>query len=242
MDVPKRTQPPANTLPIRVVALDGKSYQGSVVAVDVDVVTRLTRVLVEFNRTHAPELAIGAKAILFLTEFGEEAPTQVPSVTIFRREDPVRRQYQFQVGKVIGIPRVRRSLGRLAARVRPFSGAPVEAAIQRLKGGAIYWVTLKDISATGVAVLVRMTDEPHLYSAWRLRLFLSLPGREEVLRFVGNVCHRRRVKDAIRYGIDFDAGATTNFERKQNAVSVYVSGCQAGWLRAMTNSWVRRTG
>ena len=45
-------------------------------------------ILVDFNRSHAPELAVGEKAVLRLTEFGEDAPRTVAAVTIFYSEDP----------------------------------------------------------------------------------------------------------------------------------------------------------
>lgn len=137
-------------------------------------------------------------------------------------------RYHFEVGPAIGWVLAKITDRRLAARVRPYPLAPIGAALASRRGGVRFPVTVKDISATGIALLVRAEHESRLFSDWNVQLWLQIPVDEGPdIELAGRVCTRRLEGEGVCYGIDFDIDATPDFGQKQDVIHEYVESCQA---------------
>ena len=240
---PKGTlRPPPGVLWLWLETSAGERFRGSLV--DVEGELGACRISIDFARRQVADLPVGANVNVLFRKPREEKVTRVAGKVIYRIEDRFRMRFQLIVGNV---PRIIASTsvshGRACARVEPFPGVDVPVTVQNIDGGRMHRAILRDISATGLALLLSVKDEPELFSLWRLKVVLHLPTSDEPVELIGHVCHRRRFGTrAVRYGIDFDQQETQDFENKQNLVFGYVAGCQAGWLRRLASEPKRPTG
>ena len=98
---------------------------------------------------------------------------------------------------------------------------------------------LNDVSSTGLSVRVRLQDEELFVRSARLLVALRLPGQSKLIAFCGHIRHRILADDAIRYGIEFDAEETKDFERQQDRVARYVLALQ---IESIRNDRAQRLG
>ena len=200
------------------------SHQGFVLCAEVEGASAL--LICGFLRHRAPRIDIGEGAQLALPRLRSEKES-FPARALLRSEDRTQVRYHFEVGPAVGWVLAKITDRRFAARVRPYPLAPI-GALASPRGGARLPVTVKDISATGIALLVRAEHEPRLFSEWSVRLWLQIPVDEgPAIELVGRVCSRRLEGEWICYGIDFDCEATPDFGQKQDVIHEYVASCQA---------------
>lgn len=201
------------------------SHPGRVLCAEVDGASAL--LISGFQRHKAPRIDIGEEVRLSLPRLRSEAQP-FPARALLRSEDRTQVRYHFEVGPAIGWVLAKITDRRLAARVRPYPLAPIGAALASRRGGVRFPVTVKDISATGIALLVRAEHEPRLFSDWNVQIWLQIPVDEGPdIELFGRVCTRRREGEGICYGIDFDIDATPDFGQKQDVIHEYVASCQA---------------
>lgn len=210
----------------------GQRFQGAVT--DADVEDRTARIVAEFPLNGGPTIMIGEGVSLSFPGLRPQDPFHTPAQVVTRIEDRRRMRYRFEVGRSVGQVLSPLADWRFATRVQPFPKAPIMATVERIDQATRYSVEVVDISATGVALSVLRDYEQHLYSSWKLRIGIQLPGREE-FEMTGNVCYRRPSEDnKLLYGVDFDSAVTLDFNGKQGMIHDYVTGCQAaaiGMLR-----------
>lgn len=227
-----------NRLVVHVDTAAGLRYQGAVT--DADVEGRTARIVAEFPLRSGPGLTIGEGVSLSFPGLRPGEPFHTPAQVITRIEDRLRIRYRFEVGRSVAAVLSPLADWRFATRVQPFPQAPILASIERMDQTARYAAEVRDISATGVALCVSAADEAQLFSAWKLRVTLRIPGASKEFELIGNICYRRPEKDVILYGIDFDHGATNDFNDKQKYIDDYVTGCQAAAIQMLRSALEKR--
>ena len=81
---------------------------------------------------------------------------------------------------------------------------------------------MKDISETGLSVLVDARDEKDLCEHWTFDLAFMLPGVAGSMEMIGHVRHRTLLGSHVQYGFEFDCLETANFELQQERIRGYV--------------------
>ena len=230
----------AKRLVVRLRAADGRGYRGIVIEAgspDGD-----PSVLIDFPRGKGPVVPIGEKVELSFENNRLPVPLIADGTIAFRSEDRFRLRYQVLMGGELRNALCALSVlndRRLAARVRPFSRAPIAMRIGVRGEGVIAPVTVNDVSATGVAISLSAEYERELFASWDLDMEIILPGESRPLSLAGKVRYRSPGVPAVRYGVDFDGENTGDFGKKQERIFQYVSACQSVALRNLMRAFGR---
>jgi c-di-GMP-binding flagellar brake protein YcgR len=110
---------------------------------------------------------------------------------------------------------------RRSDRVQPPASEPVRVRILDV-GEDTPEVTLHDISATGLSILVDPALEARLFSRLELRLAVKLGGEEKSIELITAIRHRRLLGSAILYGLEID-GRIPDFLRAKDRILLYVA-------------------
>ncbi len=213
---------------LALIVLDSSkhSHEGVVLCSEVEGTSAL--LISGFRRHRAPALDVGEEVQLSMPRLHPDSESTFPARAVLRSEDRMQVRYHFEVGPAIGWVLAKIADGRFAARVRPYPLAPIGAVLESCQGGVRVPVEVKDISATGIALLVPGDHEPRLFSEWDVRLWLQVPvDSGPPMEMIGRVCSRRIEGEEICYGIDFDSEATPDFGLKQDVIHEYTTSCQA---------------
>lgn len=111
---------------------------------------------------------------------------------------------------------------RVHDRARPSVVAPVEAVLSSPDGTLARAVTVKDLSESGAGLILRPPEELALLREPRLRLALTLPGRDHPLDLRARLVFRRLAGPLLQYGVAFDAFTTPNFELARERLANWV--------------------
>jgi hypothetical protein len=122
----------------------------------------------------------------------------------------------------------RRFNRRTTFRVEPVPERPVAVTITAGDGGELRGQAM-DLSATGMALVVE--GDMDLTSGQTLELTFSVRWDPKPLTFVGRVCYCGMRDGEMRYGIDFVAHQTPDFEDVQDRLVDYVMTRQREILR-----------
>lgn len=130
--------------------------------------------------------------------------------------------------------------GRVSVRVRAEGAAEDEDALE---------VSLKDISETGMSVLVDRAGEAHLAEAasqqgggdWRLHLEFRLPGNRETLEVTAAVRYRALSRASVRYGLEFQGEDEAGRVEQRARIADHLMRFQGEMLRR-AQSGARRAG
>jgi hypothetical protein len=195
---------------------------------------------VEFPEGNDPALGITERVKLTLV--GEDLPrpfTVHPRVVSWSTSSAGSR-YELQLGLEEAKPLAILFNPRAAFRVLPTLHPIIEVEVQGIGQAQTVMATLKDISVSGISVLVSIEEERRtLFRSRKVKLGLELPGVDDRLSLIGSTRYRRLVGSMIRYGIEFDSNATPDFTQKQQKVSEYVVRRQIEQIRDCndTASW-----
>ena len=195
---------------------------------------------VEFAADGCPSIGITER--VRLTLHGEDLPrpfTVHPRVISWSSSNGAFR-YEFRLGLEEAKPLAILFNPRAAFRVLPALHPIVEVEIRGIGQPEAVQATLKDVSVSGISVLVSVEEERQkLFQSRKVKLVLDLPGVNDKLSMIGNVRYRRLVGSLIRYGIEFDH-ATPGFTQKQQKLSEYVVRRQVEQIRDGDESVPRR--
>lgn len=207
---------------------DKGSFQG--VVVHTEDTGNEARVVVDFPPSDVPTIPVGSEAPLVFSGSSLPADLKGSGTVVLRREDFFRHRYMFQVGHD-AVSTLRKAVSqREATRVQPLASMPVKISLTTVEHNQRVDPELSDISATGVSVRVPRLEEQKLYSSWRMRIALLLPGEQKPIALFGNVKYRKLVGPSVHYGIEFDP-ASPDYAISQNEIIAYVLRCQAEAFR-----------
>ncbi|TDJ61602.1 MAG: PilZ domain-containing protein [Proteobacteria bacterium] len=104
---------------------------------------------------------------------------------------------------------------RVAYRgVEPLSAAELPAVVMPLASAhddkPVFPVTVRNISATGICLIVGKDPDAFMSERVNIRLSLTLPGQRSARQIRTRVCYRTVVADKIYYGCHFDWQETPN--------------------------------
>ncbi len=177
---------------------------------------------VTFARESAPLLLVGQALVLRFR--GARLPVEalVRAFVSARVEGTGERSYRFRLehGDHAALEAAVNRRG--AQRVTPQAALPVPVTLSNLTDGIRVTAVLRDLSESGISVLVGKEDEWTLAATDSLRVEFRLPQSPEVLGFVGLVRHRRLERTAIHYGMAFDT-AMPGFEAAREVVRGYIA-------------------
>ena len=122
----------------------------------------------------------------------------------------------------------RRFNRRTSFRVEPATERPITVTIKTKDGRDLTGIAM-DLSATGMALVVN--GDIDLTSGQTLELGFSVQWDPKPLLFSGNVCYCGMRDGRMRYGVDFDAHRTVDFENVQDRLVDYVMTRQREILR-----------
>lgn len=119
---------------------------------------------------------------------------------------------------------------RGAFRVEPAAANPVAVVVEDASGRRLAGHA-KDVSATGMALVLDAGPGVELTSGQALSLHVTLPWLPSPLLVGARVCYCGERDGEMRYGVDFVAGSTADFEQTQDHVVDYVMKRQREILR-----------
>ena len=90
---------------------------------------------------------------------------------------------------------------------------------------------LKDISVSGLALLVDLEAEDALGELDVIEMSFRLPTSDKDFRLVGSIRNRELVNEHVRYGVEFDDKRSKYFPRQQDEIFAYVMHRQRAALR-----------
>jgi c-di-GMP-binding flagellar brake protein YcgR len=177
-------------------------------------------VSVEFPAERTPVLRLGEGAELEFRGGGLGSAMSTEACTLMRTDDQTRCCYCFGVklskGSLFLLVNRRRS-----DRVQLPASEPVRVRILDV-GEDTPEVTLHDISATGLSILMDPALEARLFSRLELRLAVKLGGEEKSIELITAIRHRRLLGSAILYGLEID-GRIPDFLRAKDRILLYVA-------------------
>lgn len=177
---------------------------------------------VVFSARSAPPVRIGAKVDLYFMNGGLVHGKQTSGRVLSWHDQGDYRQIQIRVLPEI-FCLVCAGMGmRDDFRVTPNPARRLTANI-RARGRSEWSRTLlKDVSASGVGVLVGSETDERLVDVALVEIEIEFPGDEESTRFVGRIRYRGMNGCSIKHGIEIDAGLTLNFEHVDERIRTYV--------------------
>lgn len=159
---------------------------------------------VAFSARNAPALSLGESAKLRFMGGGLVGSVDTEAQSVQRTEDPAQRCYSFTIANVpksmLMLLANRRKSGRRVVRS--------EKAIRLLDvpRGVLPSVTLHDVSASGLSIIVEPAVEKALADRVQVRVEVSLPG-EAPMVLTATIRHRRMHRSQILYGLQFEEHA-----------------------------------
>ena len=205
---------------VSLFSRDNKAFE--VVVLDLDGEEREATVLLDVPRSESFAVAVGETAVLLLYGADPNISIQVCGKVVFQSKSGSAIRYEFLLDDngtrhLNNLVERRRSV-----RVRPDPYAPVDVVLKDEDGGACVQGLVRDVSDSGISVLVDPKEEQLLFSAWRLCLSVRLPGEDVPVEVVGIVRYRKLTGSAIQYGIEFDPEETPEFAHQQERLAAYV--------------------
>ncbi len=201
-------------------------YNEACEVVVLDLESEEATVLLDVPPSEGFAVAVGETAMLLLYGADPNISIQVRGKVVFQSKSGSAIRYQFRLDDhgtrhLNNLVERRRSV-----RVRPDPYAPVDLIFQDEDGAACVHGFVRDVSDTGISVLVDPQEEQLLFSAWKLRLSVCLPGEDVPVEVVGIVRYRKLTGSVIQYGIEFDPEETAEFAHQQERLTAYVSSRQ----------------
>ena len=199
-------------------------------------------VMVQLALAGCPDLAMGEEVELSFVADRFKRPLAVSARVVHRRDEGSSRRYglQFtdrqQLENQVATELFRLFNRRKTYRVEPDPDVPIEVTLEQRHAGVQVHAQVKDISVGGLGVRVPADVLAALGTSDRVKVAISLPGRQDPVVLIGNICHRRVAGEEIHYGIEFDLEQSEDPKRQQNAITDYVMKRQRATLRRAKTS------
>ncbi len=216
----------AHRLEVTVRTEDGKAFRGEVLDVTIDGAG--TR----FERETGPVFGLGHSVTLIFSAPWLDEPVEVSAKVRSRVERGKSRHYRYgfvldqsvELEKRLPGGVFRLSNRRVAYRVSPDPTKPVAVAI-KVPGARTPKVTarLKDISVSGLALLVDPEAESTLGELDVIEMSFRLPTSDKDFQLVGWIRSRELVNEHARYGVEFDDKRSKHFARRRDEIFAYVA-------------------
>ena len=224
----------AHRLDIAVKTEDGKAFRGEVLDVAIDGAG--TR----FERETGPVFGLGHSVALIFSAPWLDEPIEVSGKVRSRIELGEYRQYRYsfefdqsaELQKRLPEGVFRLFNRRCAYRTSPDPAKPV-AVVIKPPGVGMAKVTarLKDISVSGLALLVDPEAENTLGELDVIEMSFRLPTSDQDFQLVGWIRSRELVNEHARYGVEFDDKRSKHFARRRDEIFAYVADRQRQELR-----------
>jgi hypothetical protein len=188
--------------------------------------------VLSFPVAAAPILLIGQTLLL---RFRGPSLPQGALVRAFvrqRAEEEGERVYRVQLEHGDGTAFEAAVNRRAAFRVTPDPVAPIRVILRELEHQRRVGAVLRDLSESGMSVLLAKEDEWVLAAASVIQADFFLPPVPRLLRFEADVRHRRLERTAVHYGMRFNTAAE-GFEEARETVATYVAERQRAMLRRL---------
>ena len=215
----------AHQLDVAIRTENGKVFRGEVVDVTIDGAG--TR----FEREAAPAFALGHPVTLIFSAAWLDEPVDVSAKVRSRAGQGEYQQYHygFAFDQSAELPnrlpkRVFQVFNRRGAPRVPLDPTkPVEVAI-KAPGVGTSTVTgcLKDISVSGLALLVEPEAAYTLGALDVIEMSFHLPTRDKAFQLVGWIRNRELVHEHVRYGVEFDHTHSQVFSPAARKIFAYV--------------------
>lgn len=197
---------PVDDVSICLFSTDNKAFD--VVVLDLDSEEREGSVLLDVPRTEDFAVPVGETAVLLFSGVEPERTIQITGTVVFQTETKSAIRYEFKLDEA-GTRHLNDLVERReAVRVRPAHDEPVHVTVRSEEGSSRVEAVIRDMSEKGISILVDPSKESLLYSAWKVRLSLRLPGEDRSTDLVGIVRYRRLADAQIQYGIELDKKET----------------------------------
>lgn len=178
--------------------------------------------IAKFAADPAPLLQLGEKARLSLTGEGLKTQLRVEGSVVYRRDDDEGRSYHFSLDEETG-SRVELLVNRRSSiRVRPTAAKPVVARVSVASDEPALEVVVRDLSTTGVSLVIRRPIEARLYSLSTLRISLHLPDEKNAIAMIGRIRNRRLLDSSVVYGIEFEKESSVEYLVRQDQILRFV--------------------
>ncbi len=184
-----------------------------------------------------PDFTVGEDVELSFAADRFKRPLAVSARVVHRLDEGSSRRYglQFtdrqQLENQVATELFRLFNRRKTYRVEPDPDVPIEVTLEQRHAGVQVHAQVKDISVGGLGVRVPADVMAALGTSDRVKVAISLPGRQDPVILIGNIRHRRVAGEEIHYGIEFDLEQSEDPKRQQNAITDYVMKRQRATLR-----------
>ena len=184
-----------------------------------------------------PDITVGEEVELSFASDRFKRPLAVSARVVHRLDEESSRRYglQFsdrqQLEDELATELFRLFNRRKTYRVEPDPDVPIEVTLEHCQAGVQVQAQVKDISVGGLGVRVPADVKATLGTSDRVKVAISLPGHQDPVILIGNICHRREAGEEIHYGIEFDLEQSEDPKRQQNAITDYVMKRQRAALR-----------
>lgn len=188
--------------------------------------------LLAFPVAAAPVLLIGQTLLLRLSGPSLPQGALVRAFVRQRAETDGERIYRVQLEHGDGTAFEAAVNRRAAFRVTPDAASPIRVLLREVQHQRRVAAVLRDLSETGMSVLLGKEDEWILAAAQVVQAEFFLPRYPDPLRFEADVRHRRLERTAVHYGMRFNTAAQ-GFEANREAVAAFVAERQHAMLRRL---------
>ena len=225
---------------VSVQSAEGVSALGEILDLSIGGVG--LRFSLEIPLSGCPDFTVGEEVQLSFAADRFKRPLAVSARVVHRLDEEGYRRYglQFtdrqQLENQLATELFRLFNRRKTYRVEPDPDVPIEVTLEHRQAGVQVQAQVKDISAGGVGVRVPADVKATLGTSDRVKVAISLPGRQDPVVLIGNICHRRVAGEEIHYGIEFDLEQSEDANRQHSAITDYVMKRQRVTLRRAKTS------
>ncbi len=194
------------------------------------------------DNTGCPDLTVGEEVELTIASDRLKRPLAISARVVHRLDEESSREYglQFtdrqQLEDQLATELFRLFNRRKTYRVEPDRNAPVEATLEHGQAGVQVQAEVVDISVEGLGVRVPADAMATLGTTDRVKVAISLPGRQAPVILIGTIRFRQVKGEEIGCGIEFDFEQSEDPKRQQNAITDYVMKRQREVLRQVKTS------
>jgi hypothetical protein len=111
---------------------------------------------------------------------------------------------------------------RRAFRIVPDSTDDFDATVTRRAGDVTVVLPVISLSASGCGLLGKTAATRLLMTGDLISMRFVVPGTTGSLAITGNVRYAHKQRGGMRYGVEFDIEATTQFKQQQKVIQTYV--------------------
>lgn len=204
---------------------DGRVFRGEVLDMTIDGAG------VRFTTDAAPVVALGHSVMLTFSASWLDESFEVSGTVKSRIELGESREYRYgfafdqsaelQKRLPSGVFQLFNRRGAYRVSTDPADPVAVTVRLPRVDMDPVT-ARLKDVSVSGLALLVSSGAEKTLGACDSVEMSFRLPTSDKDLHLVGWIRNRQLNHEHVRYGVEFDEERSHNFTRQQDEIFAYV--------------------